>query len=115
MENSCNSKNNSNNSVGSLGIDTYKGCNLELCLQQVYEQMDLKQVSTSEQRVKKVLEGLGFSEMMMSQPTNVLSGGWVMRASLASAIYNNPDLLLLDEVYIYIYVCICVIVLYDSI
>ena len=33
----------------------------------------------------------------MERPTNGLSGGWAMRAALASAIYIKPHLLLLDE------------------
>jgi ATPase subunit of ABC transporter with duplicated ATPase domains len=70
--------------------------------------METLQISTAEARVRTVLKGLGFTDGsgsnaevaevdMMSMPTNMLSGGWVMRASLAAAIYTNPDLLLLDE------------------
>lgn len=40
----------------------------------------------------------GFSEHTMNQPTKALSGGWAMRAALASALFVTPDLLLLDEV-----------------
>ena len=60
-------------------------------MQECYEQMELMQVSTAEIRIKKVLSGLGFSDglgaegvdsvNMMSMPTRLLSGGWVMRAS----------------------------------
>ena len=90
--------------------DRYKGCNIELCLQECYDQMELLNVKTAEQRAINVLTGLGFLNTSsgagagaggggsMHVPTKQLSGGWVMRASLASAIFNNPDLLLLDEV-----------------
>ncbi len=57
--------------------------------------MDILQVATAETRIKKVLKGLGFSEglgsegvdavNMMEMPTRLLSGGWVMRASLVSS------------------------------
>lgn len=75
-----------------------KGVNIELALQEVFDRMDVIGVNTSEKRAKKILEGLGFSEAMMTQPTNSLSGGWAMRAALAAALYINPNLLLLDEV-----------------
>jgi len=50
-----------------------------------------------EAKIKKILSGLGFSEEMMKQPSNLFSGGWKMRISLAKALYIKPDLLLLDE------------------
>jgi ATPase subunit of ABC transporter with duplicated ATPase domains len=53
--------------------------------------------STAEFRARRILIGLGFDDSTMSSPTNSLSGGWAMRAALAAAIYNKPDLLLLDE------------------
>lgn len=75
-----------------------KGVNLEVALQEVYERMDVIGVATAEKRARRILDGLGFTELMLSQPTASLSGGWAMRAALASALYVNPNLLLLDEV-----------------
>ena len=50
-----------------------------------------------EAKIKKILSGLGFTQETMLQPSNLFSGGWKMRISLAKALYIKPDLLLLDE------------------
>ena len=48
-------------------------------------------------KIRKILKGLGFTEETMEQSSNLFSGGWKMRISLAKALYIEPDLLLLDE------------------
>jgi ATP-binding cassette subfamily F protein 3 len=50
-----------------------------------------------ESRAKKILSGLGFDEVNFNLPIESLSGGWVMRASLARILLSAPDLILLDE------------------
>ena len=44
-----------------------------------------------------ILKGLGFTEKMLKEESTLLSGGWMMRLSLARALYLKPDMLLLDE------------------
>ncbi|KAF9035096.1 P-loop containing nucleoside triphosphate hydrolase protein [Rhodocollybia butyracea] len=56
--------------------------------------------STAESRAKLILRGLGFktkSSPMITQPISSLSGGWRMRAQLASVLFQPSSLLLLDE------------------
>lgn len=74
------------------------GVNLEVALQEVYERMVAIGAGSAEQRALKILKSLGFEDDTVKVPTKNLSGGWAMRAALASAIFLRPDLLLLDEV-----------------
>ncbi len=46
---------------------------------------------------EKILSGLGFVTSDFDSPVSSLSGGWKMRAALASLLYQKHDLLLLDE------------------
>ena len=50
-----------------------------------------------EQRIKRVLTGLGFSQKTWPQPLDQLSGGQKTRVLLARLLLEKPDLLIMDE------------------
>jgi len=50
-----------------------------------------------EDKAKKILSGLGFSEKQLMDPMEVFSGGWRMRVALAAILLQEPDILFLDE------------------
>ena len=52
---------------------------------------------TLESQAKAILLGLGFKEGDFDRSSEELSGGWLMRLSLAKILLASPDLLLLDE------------------
>ena len=64
---------------------------------QVYERMQEINAASAEARASKILHGLGFTKVMQARQTNLFSGGWRMRISLARALYIQPTVLLLDE------------------
>ena len=48
-------------------------------LQNVYQELANRNLTTPELSAREILKGLGFTREMMDQPTSVLSGGWRMR------------------------------------
>jgi ATP-binding cassette subfamily F protein 1 len=66
-------------------------------LKEIYDRMTEIGAGSAEARASKILHGLGFTEAMQQRATQLFSGGWRMRISLARALYIQPTVLLLDE------------------
>jgi ATP-binding cassette subfamily F protein 3 len=64
---------------------------------EVHERLIAIDAYTAPARASRILVGLGFDEENHGQPLDSFSGGWKMRVALASLLFSQPDLLLLDE------------------
>lgn len=60
-------------------------------------QVEPSKIAEVESRAKKILTGLGFSDVYMQKPVASLSGGWRMRTALAASLLQDADILILDE------------------
>jgi ATP-binding cassette subfamily F protein 3 len=59
--------------------------------------LEMEAVHTMEERIGRVLNGLGFGNDALDRLTDTYSGGWQMRIAMAKLLLREPDLLLLDE------------------
>ncbi|MDY6854747.1 MAG: ABC-F family ATP-binding cassette domain-containing protein [Thermodesulfobacteriota bacterium] len=66
-------------------------------LGQIHQEINRLGLEYPRHGAEKILLGLGFTISDFDRPVSSLSGGWKMRAALASLLYQRPDLLLLDE------------------
>ena len=67
------------------------------CLADASEEFEAAGGFTVDERVSRVLGGLGFTESDQSRPVSGFSGGWQMRIALARLLLSEPELLMLDE------------------
>ena len=51
----------------------------------------------AEGRARRILRGLGFKRNAIDEPYSNLSGGWRTRCTLACALFQSSDVLVLDE------------------
>ncbi|PSC67915.1 ABC transporter ATP-binding [Micractinium conductrix] len=63
----------------------------------LFDRLALREPEEAEAAARSILTGLGLSTAQQEAPLGQLSGGWRIRASLAQALFLQPDLLLLDE------------------
>ncbi|MBM3519086.1 MAG: ABC-F family ATP-binding cassette domain-containing protein, partial [Alphaproteobacteria bacterium] len=68
-----------------------------LRLAEVHAQLDDIGAAAAPARAAAILAGLGFDAKAQTRPLDTFSGGWRMRAALATLLFTAPDLLLLDE------------------
>lgn len=66
-------------------------------LADLHEELNAFDATFSRHEAERILAGLGFRESDLTRGLGRLSGGWRMRAVLASLLFQRPDLLLLDE------------------
>ncbi|MCC6599075.1 MAG: ABC-F family ATP-binding cassette domain-containing protein [Crocinitomicaceae bacterium] len=64
---------------------------------EISHRLELLGTANMEEKIEKVLKGLGFQSSDMTRKMNEFSGGWKMRVELGKILLQNPDLLLLDE------------------
>ena len=66
-------------------------------LGEIHERLNAIDAHSAPARAARILVGLGFDEEMQHRELESFSGGWRMRVALASLLFSQPDLLLLDE------------------
>ncbi len=64
---------------------------------EIHERLNAIDAHSAPSRAARILVGLGFDEEMQHRQLESFSGGWRMRVALASLLFSEPDLLLLDE------------------
>jgi ATP-binding cassette subfamily F protein 3 len=66
-------------------------------LGELHERLNAIDAHTAPSRAARILVGLGFDEEAQHRALDSFSGGWKMRVALASLLFSQPELLLLDE------------------
>ncbi|HID93140.1 MAG TPA: ABC transporter ATP-binding protein [bacterium (Candidatus Stahlbacteria)] len=64
---------------------------------ELQDEIDKKEGYTVENRIARILSGLGFNQVDWHKLTETFSGGWEMRIALGKLLLQEPTCLLLDE------------------
>lgn len=81
----------------SITTNTDKQMQLSEKLADLHGELSELEQNYGPHRAQAILGGLGFTNEDFSKPLSHFSGGWRMRAALATLLYQRPDVLLLDE------------------
>jgi ATP-binding cassette, subfamily F, member 3 len=82
---------------GQRPLDDPELMDLATRIAELHERLTHFEMHYSEHEALKILAGLGFSPADQDRDLSEFSGGWKMRAVLASLLFQRPDLMLLDE------------------
>jgi ATP-binding cassette subfamily F protein 3 len=83
--------------AGERPLDDSELLELASRIAELHERLTHFEMHYSDHEALKILNGLGFSPSDQSRDLGEFSGGWKMRAVLASLLFQRPDLMLLDE------------------
>lgn len=67
------------------------------CIKYIFSDQSIVNANISEEEIGRMLQTVGFSPKMISEPVTFLSGGWRMKLALARAMLQKADILLMDE------------------
>ncbi len=83
--------------AGARPLDDPELMDLAGRIAELHERLTHFEMHYSEHEALKILAGLGFAARDQGRDLSEFSGGWKMRAVLASLLFQRPDLMLLDE------------------
>jgi ATP-binding cassette, subfamily F, member 3 len=66
-------------------------------IETISHRLSLVDATKMDEKIERVLRGLGFKNEDFDRQLSEFSGGWKMRVQLGKLLLRNPDLLLLDE------------------
>ncbi len=66
-------------------------------IETISHRLSLVDATKMDEKIERVLRGLGFGPGDFDRQLSEFSGGWKMRVQLGKLLLKNPDLLLLDE------------------